>query len=88
MKITAQNALIEDATIGLNEFGLLELKLHLKYSEMKTQTFIKPLKAKTNETIYNLFQVVGVKTFKDVVGKPIRVNATYEEISDIVYFVD
>ena len=91
-QIEIKNAIIKSASINMGDRGLLTADLQLEYGNGTSQVFggyvlylpsfysNHELKSYAGHFIFRCMQIAGVEDWKDMVGKSIRVKASYNEI--------
>jgi len=76
-----QNAIIESASIFIEDHGILTYGLYLGYADKGVQMFGGYILS--HDHIKKILEVVGVLDWKDLSGKAIRVECTFNGVSKI-----
>lgn len=91
-QIEIKNAIIKSASINMGDRELLTADLELEYGDGSSQVFggyalylpkaysHHEIKSYAGHFIFRCMQIAGVEDWKDLIGKSIRVKASYNEI--------
>ena len=98
-KNSIRNAVITRVKIGIEDHGFLTMSIHLDFGGALGQMFggralwaegweNKPVTNYAGRYIYNILDVVGVKSVTELVGKAIRVDGSCSGIDGIGHIIE